>query len=90
MTSANAAYVVNTRHQVYDEAFKAVYTVPGNPSKDVRQLQLTKKESMPSRVSNPSVNPQKSFVKSLELPWPPSRNTGHISNAFGCDLSLVT
>ena len=71
INSAIISHLVETDHRIDTAtAFKVLYKVPGNIPKAVRKQILATAESIAIRLRKPILCVQKSFVRSLQLPWP--------------------
>ncbi|VDP78606.1 unnamed protein product [Echinostoma caproni] len=62
--------LTDTGHQPDNDAFKVVYKVPQNKSKQVRKRHLATAEAVAIKIMNPPLCKQKKMVAALQLPWP--------------------
>ena len=82
ISSAILAHLVDTGHRVDpNQAFRVIYQVPPNRSKNVRMRTLAIAEAIGIKRLTPDLCAQKRLVHALHLPWPTSThmhtNTSH-------------
>ncbi|VDP89933.1 unnamed protein product [Echinostoma caproni] len=65
-------HLADTGRQPDNDAFKVIYKVLQNKSKQVRKRHLATAEAVAIKIMNPPLCKRKKMVSALQLPWPQS------------------